>query len=203
MTEESQTQPMTNTPEARTTTGEIIDQSAPAPETPAAPAAPEAYADFNLPEGLSVDKTILDEATPIFKELNLPQEAAQKLVDIYTKQMSGTKDSAIKAVETQRTEWRDAVKADKDIGAVLDSKVLPAIGRLKAQLPSDVRDAFNAAMDFTGAGDHPGVVKALYKIAELVGEGTHVTGVGPSPLGQGDKPSRPSIAGALYPNLQR
>jgi len=201
-----------NTPAARTSTGEIIDQGAtalanePAPSEPAPTSgAPEAYADFKVPEGLVIDPEVLASAAPIFKELNLPQEAAQKLVDIYNKQMSGTRDSAIKAVETQRTEWRDAIKADKDIGGVLDSKVLPAIGRLKAQLPADVREAFNAAMDFTGAGDHPGVVKALYKIAELVGEGTHVSGNGPSAHGQGREgvASRPSIAGALYPNLQR
>ena len=80
-----------NSPEARTSTGELIDQSAaPKPETPATPGegAPETYADFTVPEGSTVSKEVIGEsATPLFRELGLSQDQAQKLVDFYSTQV--------------------------------------------------------------------------------------------------------------------
>ncbi|HET9131900.1 MAG TPA: hypothetical protein VFO86_13180, partial [Terriglobia bacterium] len=45
--------------------------------------APEKYADFTLPEGFKFDDKTLEAATAVFKDLNLSQEGAQKLVDLY------------------------------------------------------------------------------------------------------------------------
>jgi antitoxin component of RelBE/YafQ-DinJ toxin-antitoxin module len=194
----------------RTPTGEIIDQAAPqtpaaaAPEaTPAVPAsgAPEAY-DFRAPEGGTLDPAVLESATPIFKELGLSQDAAQKLVDFYTAQTGKINADLVKSVETMRAGWREAVMKDADLGSKLDS-VKTELGRAKDRLSPEVRTAFDTALNETGMGDHPAIVKALYEFSKLVNEGTHVTGGAPSPLGQNSKgqPSRPTIAGALYPNL--
>jgi len=43
---------------------------------------PDVYADFKVPEGMEVDKSLLNEALPVFKEMKLSQEEAQKLVDL-------------------------------------------------------------------------------------------------------------------------
>ena len=40
--------------------------------------APETYADFTLPEGVELDTALLTDAAPLFKELGLTQEQAQK-----------------------------------------------------------------------------------------------------------------------------
>ena len=212
MTDEQTPLPMTNSPEARTETGEIKDQgsiapveSAPvesAPPEHVAPVIPDRY-DFTLPEGSILDPKLLEEVTPIFKELKLDQPSAQRLVDIYQKQTSGTTTALLAQVEKTRTEWRDASKADPDIGPILDSKVLPEIGRALSKLPSEVSTNLRSALDFTGAGDHPAVVRAFYEFSKLVNEGTHVSGNGPSPNGQqpSGKTTPPSLASALYPNL--
>ena len=204
MTEEA---PLTNSPEARTATGEIINQGeAPskietASEPTAAPVVPEAYS-FTALEGQTLDEKLVAEATPIFKELGLSQESAQKLVDMYNKQTGGVQAELVKQVEKVRGEWRDQVKADPVMGKDLD-KTLLEIGRAKDRLPTEIRASFNEAMDLTGAGDHPAIVRALYELAKLVNEGTHVAGGAPSVHGQ--KPSgqatRPSMASAMYPNL--
>lgn len=210
----SQTQttetPLMNSTEARTETGEIIDQGqltqtteTTSTETPKATSgAPEAYTDFTAPEGVTLDPALIAEATPIFKELGLSQEGAQRLVDFHNKQMTAVREAGLKAVTDLRNSWVDQVKADKDIGPKLD-QVKVEIGRAKDRLSPEVRAAFNEALDFTGAGDHPAVVKAFYEFAKLVNEGTHVAGRGPSPDGQSrdGKVSRPSLAGAMYPNL--
>ena len=195
---------MTNTPEARTPTGEIIDQAASPPPAPAAPpqAAPEAYTDFTLPEGVTLDKAILDEATPIFRELGLSQEAAQKLIDLQAKHFAQSSASLAKSVDDMRADWQAKVKADPALSN-LDA-VRTELGRAKDKLPAPVRSAFDEAMNLTGLGDHPAVVRGLFEFAKLVNEGTPVNGSGPSTEGQsGGRSARPTIAGALYPNLSQ
>lgn len=202
---------LTNSTEARTETGEIRDaqtmttptspESPSTSETPAAPTAPETY-DFKAPEGTTLDPAVLESATPIFKELGLSQDAAQKLVDLYSSQTSKINADLVKSVETMRAGWRESVMKDPDLGTKLDS-VKTELGRAKDRLPPEVRTAFDTALNETGMGDHPAIVKALYEFSKLVNEGTHVTGGNPSPLGQNSKGAapRPSIAGAIYPNL--
>ena len=206
-----------NTPEARTPDGTIIDQAKPlipeakpdAPEAKPAEAKPDAavpetYADFSLPEGATVDKSIIDSATPVFRELGLSQDQAQKLVDWYTKNGENIVKANNDAYESMREGWRNDLKADKDIGGKLDV-VAAEIGKMKQQLPPAVRDAFNEAVNFTGAGDHPAVVRALYEFSKLVNEGSHVSGSGPSPHGQAKagETKRPTLAAAMYPTLSQ
>ena len=171
------------------------------PTTSETPSVPEAY-DFKAPDGLTLDADLLAEASPIFKELGLSQDAAQKLVDFYATKSKTTNEALAKTVDDMRAGWRNEIAADKEIGGKLDS-VKIELGRAKDKMSAETRAAFDNAMNTTGMGDHPGIVKGLYELAKLVNEGTHVTGGTPSPLGQSrdGTASRPTIAGALYPNL--
>jgi Spy/CpxP family protein refolding chaperone len=208
MTEET----LMNAPEARTETGEIQNQAmtqlvttpqteASPPSTSDRPPVPETY-EFKAPEGVTLDAAVVEKASPIFKELGLSQEQAQKLVDLYSEQSAKTNADLTKAVEDMRAGWREAVTKDPEIGAKLD-QVKVELGRAKDRLPPAIRTEFDKAMNDTGMGDHPAIVKGLYELSKLVNEGTHVTGGAPSPLGQNAKgqASRPTIAGAMYPNL--
>ena len=202
--------PEMNTPEARTPDGTIIDQSKPPEAAPveakteeAKPAgAPETYADFVIPEGATVDKAAINAATPIFKELGLSQDQAQKLVDLYPKLTGDIVKANNDAYNAMREGWVSELKADKDIGSRLDH-VSAEIGKLKARMPAEMQASFNEAMNLTGAGDHPAVVKMLFEFTKLVNEGSHVAGGGPSEHGQNrsGQSKRPSLAGAMYPNL--
>ena len=201
------TTPLMNTPESRTPTGEILDQgaapiAAPPVVDPAPPGLPETYT-FTPPEGVTYDPKLIEEVSPIFKELKLDQASAQKLVDVYNKQIGGTQAELLKTVEKTRTDWRAATKADPEIGAKLESVVLPEIGRMLDKLAPEVSKNLRMALDFTGAGDNPAVVRGYYELAKLVNEGTHVVGAAPSIHGQnpGGKATPPSLAQAMYPNL--
>lgn len=165
--------------------------------------APETYAEFKAPEGYEIDKEVLDQAIPIFKKLNISQEGAQELFDLYAKRSIEQAEAPTKAYNDLRTDWQSQVKADKEIGHIIPqvkleiSRALDSIGD-----PALVAE-FKSAMDLTGAGDHPAFVKAFYKLAKSVNEGTHVTGGGPSPHGQSKtgQSARPTPAQALYPHL--
>lgn len=213
--------PAANTQEARLPSGELRDLQAPPSTTPTdgqttssdsttteaekpPVQAPEAYADFKLPEGVKIDKTRLDSALPLFKEANLSQDQAQKLVDWYTKNQTTDIDAAKKTYLDMRAGWTKELADDPVIGSKLES-VKTDIGRMLAHLGDAGDNSFRQAMDFTGAGDNPAVVRGLYKLAALVNEGKALGDAnrGPSPHGQSPngRATRPSPASAFYPNL--
>jgi hypothetical protein len=183
----------------------------PKPEDIKAPVAgaPEAYADFKAPEGYIIDKVLLEAALPAFKELNLTQDQAQRLVDIQVARELALAKAPQETYENLRKDWRAKVTADTDIRAyTTDGKtgidaVKIDISRALGTLDPTLAGEFRAAMDLTGAGDHPAFVKAFWKLSQGLLEGKPVTGRGPSPAGQVDpsKPVRPSPAAAMYPNL--
>ena len=146
------------------------------------------------------DAKVVEKATPIFKELGLTQAAAQKLVDFYNAQAQ----EGLKLVESMRADWSRQTNALPEVAS--NPKAIEDMGRAKAVIfENDPKGlaAFNEAMDLTGAGDHPAIVRAMLRFASRVNEGTHVSGRGPSTEGQNPptRPARPSAAQSLYPNL--
>ena len=178
-----------------------------------APVVPETYAAFKAPDNYTLDPAAIAEAAPIFKELGLTQDQAQRLVDAQIKREIALAKAPDKAVTDLRNQWRGQVEADADLRATVDKNsgktgmdaVKINIARTLAVLPVDLQVEFKDAMNLTGAGDHPAFVKAFNKLAAFVTEGSHVTGAGPSPQGQvkPGAPSKPDIAAAMYPTLPR
>lgn len=215
-----------NAPEARTPTGEILDQQAKQPDgsanqppvkteaelaaeaakagdkKPEAPVVPDKY-EFKAPEGFALDDALIAEATPLFKELGLSQEGAQKLFDFHAKALGAASEAPTKAYETMRDTWRQDVIADKALGdgkGDLKPEVKAAIAKTIDAMPN--AKEFREAMNLTGVGDNPAFVRAFYHLATQLSEGTPVRGSGPSPAGQTAPNAAPkSAAQSLYPNL--
>ena len=171
---------------------------------------PETYT-FKAPDNYTLDPTAYEAAIPVFKELGLTNDQAQKLIDIQVAREIALAKAPDKAVTDMRTDWQTKVKADPDMtkatsgGKTGIDAVLLDIARAKNALPADLRAEFSEAMNITGAGDHPAVVKALWKLSQFVTEGSHVAGKGPSAEGQ-VKPgtsAKPDVASSMYPNLPR
>lgn len=75
----------------------------PKEETP--PGAPEKYA-FTAPEGQELDTSALAQFEPVARELNLTQEQAQKLVDVYPKVLAGVQQQQAESWQKQKTGLR-------------------------------------------------------------------------------------------------
>lgn len=194
---ESTTTPQTSQTSSATPALEqsLLNQEAPPP----AQAAPEAYADFKLPDGYTFDKAALAEATPIFKELGLSQEGAQKLVDLYAKQIQAQSDGPYKMYQEQRKTWQGEVEAK--YGQQLRSQVIPTIGRAIALMPTELQSQFRQAMDVTGAGDNPAFVEFIYELSKRAVE-ARPPPAGATPINGQASPSAPRTAAqAMYPNL--
>lgn len=128
---------------------------------------PENYADFNLPEGLSISDEYLQEIAPVFKELGLTQEQAQKVIDVHTQRAQAGEEARSEAFNQVKQEWLDAAKADKEIGGeAFDENVASAQLALK-QFGSD---GLKQVLRDYGIGNHPEVIRVFTKVGKLLKE---------------------------------
>lgn len=176
---------------------------------PESPKAPETYADFKLPEGVKLAPETLSKATELFKSLNLPQDAAQSLLDFHLDQVKAVETSADDTYRATVEEWGNQLKADPEIGGKLAEvkanlgkaydAIIEAAGPKAAEARALVNE-FKSVMDLTGAGNHPAFVKFFNRMAQRVIEPTHVAGKGPiSPTASGQPGGgNPGLAQSMY-----
>lgn len=152
--------------------------------------APEKYADFKLPEGQEVAPTVLAEVAALAKELNLPQDKAQKVFDAAAKQAKGQTDAQVATITSLNNEWIAAVKADKEIGG---DKLAENLASAKAAMLATSTPQLQVLLDKSGLGNHPEVIRHFLKIAPaFAADKTFPNGKSPG----GEK----SAAKVLYPN---
>lgn len=163
--------------------------------------APEAYATWNVPEGFQLDETVSKEIGGIFKGMNLSQEQGQRLVDFYTAKTAESANQPYQVWQETQEQWVKEVKADREIGHKLNEVKTTISRAIDGLNDPKLAASFREAMDFTGAGNNPAFIKAFYKLAQMVTEGGHVAGSGPSAAGQRRAGEVPSAAQAMYPNL--
>lgn len=157
---------------------------------PAEEAKPIEY-EFKLPEGVKLDDTKLGEFKAIAAEAKLGPEAAQKMVDMYVAEIKQAQEAPLKAWTELQTAWRDEVKNDPVIGgANLDKNLAATKAGLNNLLGEDAPKFFHA-LNITGAGNNPDIVRGLLKAAAPHAPASPVSG---SP-GAGQK----SPGATLYP----
>jgi hypothetical protein len=144
----------------------------PSPTDPAAPAepetkAPEAYADFTLPEGMTVDKTALEVYSPVFKELGLSQDQAQKIVTAYAEQVQAGEKAQVDGFVKQLGEWKTATKADKEVGG---ENFETSVRNANRALSTFGSPTLSEVLKETGLGNHPEFVRVFAKIGALLKE---------------------------------
>ncbi|ELH6290415.1 peptidase [Escherichia coli] len=135
--------------------------------------APEKY-EFTAGEGVELDSEALEQFEPIARELNLTNEQAQKMVDLYgTKIMPMVQQQQAEAWQKQTEGWAETVKADKEIGGDKLTANLSAAQRALDQFGTpELKEYLNA----TGLGNHPDLVKTFVKIGKAMSEDGMVDG---------------------------
>lgn len=205
-TDSSSTTPETNPetkPETKPSTDPDPKKTALNNEGKPPEGAPDKYTDFKLPEGLKLEPKILEEATAVFKGLNLSQEAAQSLVDFHAKQLQSVTEAPFKAVTDLKTNWESSLKSTYGKDIEPGGKVITSISRMIDTFPPTIASGFREAMDLTLAGSNPAFVAAFYELSQRLSEGKTVKGNGPSPAGQKSPDAAPkSVAQAMYPHLK-
>jgi len=149
------------------------------------------YTDFKVPDGMELDKGLLDEFTPLAKELKLPQDQAQKFVDLHAAWTKKQQESVERAFQAGVDEWMASSKGDKEYGgAKFDENLSVARTALQKFGTNELREA----LELTGMGNHPEMVRFMYRVGKAIGEDRMPSG------GMGSEPKEKDPAKVLFPN---
>lgn len=152
-------------------------------EKPKEEGAPEAYEHFKVPEGISYDEEAAKEFGDLAKELNLTQEQAQKLVDVYAKKQAAQHEALADHLNKMKESWVGDIKKSRSALAVKgaelgDEAFVELMNGRDKNLPGIV------------LADHPAVAGYLAKVGEMMSEKPMAEGASST----GDR----SIADSLY-----
>ena len=138
--------------------------------------APEKYEDFTLPENVSVNEGLMSEFQDLAKELNLSQEQAQKLIDLQSRDLAKAAEAAQERWDVLKTEWADSAKSDTEFGGQnFDANV----GLAKQALDQFGTPELKEALEVTGTGSHPEIIRFFYRVGKALKEADMLTGSAP------------------------
>jgi hypothetical protein len=131
--------------------------------------APEKY-EFTAPEGKEYDAAVLDTFSEAAKEANLTQDAAQKLLEKVAPALAGRHQEQVDAI---RNQWVVDSKADKEFGG---DKLQENLGIAKKALDTFGSPEFSALLKDSGMGNHPELIRTMYRIGKAISEDSFVSG---------------------------
>ena len=170
---------------------ETSDQEAPK-------GAPETY-EFNTKitdESAELDPEVVTAFGEVAKELDLPQDAAQKVLD---KVAPVIQAKQAKVLEQVKLDWANDSQADKEFGG---ENLAENLNVAKTALDAFGSDSLKSLLHETGFGNHPEIIRFMYKAGKAISEDSYV-GNSEGAMSQGADPKDfNSIANALYSNQQ-
>lgn len=171
-------------PEDKTKKGELVKANEAKAE---AGKVPEKY-EFKMPEGITLDQARVDKFSPVFKELKITQEGAQKLVDLDIELRKADADA-------QATTFKQFLKESYDETV----KELGANYKAELAYVAKVRDRFlseetQEMLDASGLSNNKAFILDLIKLGKLITEDKTPSGGPASPAGE------KSAADTLYPD---
>ena len=116
------------------------------------------------------DDTVIGAFSEVARDLNLTQDAAQKVLDKMAPVLAGRQAERIEAVQT---EWTNSAKTDKEFGG---DRLNENLGTAKKALEEFGTPELRTLLNDSGMGNHPEVIRAFYRIGKAMAEDSIVTG---------------------------
>lgn len=146
--------------------------------------APEGDYELKMPEGVDVDKSMLEAFNPIAKELDLSNAGAQRVAEFYIEKVQpAIADAFIKGIEADVETHKAQLAADTKTMIAEDAKAAVAADRVfdgltataVSRVSARALDRFGSPelrklLDESGHGNSPEMMKFTYKIGKLIGE---------------------------------
>jgi len=142
----------------------------------------EVVYEFKTPDGIELDKASVDEFKAIAKDLKLPADAAQKVVDLAVKREAANRE----AHKTMVKGWAEEVQNDKELGGDKLDQTLATCAKAINLGPPELKELLNNS----GLGNHPAVVKWAFAIGKALSEDRFVAAQGGQTKPQGGAENR-------------
>lgn len=166
------------------------------PEVAPEDVVPEKYADFSAPEGVTLDTEVTEEFKTLAKDLKLPQAKAQQVADLGVKLAGKWQADQQQAIATTVAKWADETRADKEIGG---EKLGENLAVAKRALDTFGTPELKKLLNESGLGNHPQVIKMLYRAGLTLSEDKVVLGKGGGQTGS-EKPIHERMYGDTTPS---
>lgn len=153
------------------------DDGGDAPANDAAPVVPEKY-ELTAPEGMTFDDEAMAVADPVFRELGLSNEAAQKLMPVAGEFAQRVATAAVEKAQAdsetqfaaQKAAWANEAKADAEIGGDKWDETVTLSARALDKLGYPAGSPFRQFLTETGLGNHPEMIRAMRRVGERVSD---------------------------------
>lgn len=129
--------------------------------------APEKY-EFVAPQGVTYDDVVIGQFSEIAKELNLPQDSAQRILDKVAPVIQARQNEAL---VTARSEWEQASKSDKEFGG---PQIMENLAVANKALNTFGTPELRSMLNESGLGNHPEVIRLLYRAGKAISEDNFV-----------------------------
>ncbi|HEX8577986.1 MAG TPA: hypothetical protein VF655_00140 [Allosphingosinicella sp.] len=140
--------------------------------------APEAY-EIKPPEGREFDQEVFDLVADDLKGMDLSNEGAQRIVDLYAEKvlpkveermLAQVQEQSQLATAQYRKDWLDAARADPEIGGAKWDESLHLAAKVFDTVGMKVSDPLRVLLEESGLGNHPDFIRYQRRVAQLIGE---------------------------------
>lgn len=141
----------------------------PAKTDPAAkqtPVVPEKY-ELKLPKDSKLDASSIEKTAAFAKANGLSNEQAQSLIDREHEAVQGFAKVQMEEFEKTKGSWRAELSADKEIGGEALNQNVEMAKRVVTRFGTD---GFKKALNESGYGDHPELVRVFARIGKAMSE---------------------------------
>ena len=160
--------------------------------------APEKY-EFDLQVAdapAKLDPEVVTAFGEVAKDLDLPQEAAQKVLD---KVAPVVQERQAKMIEQAKVDWANQSQSDQEFGGENLSANLEVA---KTALDAFGSKALKSLLAETGFGNHPEIIRFMYKAGKAISEDSYVGNSEGAMSPGNDSKDFNSLASSLYSNQQ-
>jgi hypothetical protein len=153
---------------------------------------PIEYAEFTLPDGVQADKEALDQFVAISREAKIPQDVAQKYVDLYASKVKTALEAPGKAWAEITAGWTKEINEDPEYGG---DKLPASIKAAARAIDRFGTPGLREALNITGAGNNPAVLRFFASVGKAISEDGPIAGAA--------APAPKSTAQVLYPTMAK
>lgn len=147
--------------------------------------APESY-EFKAPEGVELNPALLGEFEGLARELNMPQNEAQAIVERMTPKIQARMQAQqIEIMAQARADWLQQIESDAEIGGAAKQASQASAAKALHQFGTP---ELRALLKDSGLEAHPEVVRFFSRAGKAISEDSFVSG----------RPPTKSTAQALY-----
>lgn len=167
-------------PDVETPAGqEAQEPPADDPEKEVPQGAPEKY-EFTPAEGSEFDPKVIEQFSEVARELDLPQDKAQQLLDKMAPAIASRQAEQLQVAQTQ---WANEARADQEFGG---DKLNENLATAKKALDAFGTPELRTLLNDSGLGNHPEFIRLLYRAGSTISEDKLIPGTKAPAAAAGD-----------------